>query len=100
MQNNTEAIAMCDVCGKKAPVRVACSAYGPISFAYCQDCYEAQLEPYGAVVAYIACAGHFPEDINEGYRRDVRRMLPFFNKTEEEFIQDVNSALDEFGQDC
>ena len=57
----------CNVCGKPARV-VAASAYGATSYAFCDDCLEKGLEPYSAVVAYIACAGHFPEDINETYR--------------------------------
>lgn len=41
----------------------------------------------------IACAGHFPEDINETYRADVRRMLPLWGKTEAEFIRDVDAMI-------
>ena len=52
----------CNVCGKPARV-VAASAYGATSYAFCDECLEKGLEPYSAVVAYIACAGHFPEDI-------------------------------------
>ncbi len=86
---------VCDVCGRQVPVRVACSAYGPISFGYCEDCLSKNLEPYSAVVAYIACAGRFPDEINEAYQHDVRRMLPLWNKTEEEFIRDVDAAIKE-----
>ncbi len=86
---------VCDVCGKRAPVRVVCSAYGPVSFGYCEDCLSKHLEPYSAVVGYIACAGRFPDEINETYRQNVRRMLPLWNKTEEEFIRDVDEAIKE-----
>lgn len=84
----------CDVCGKPARI-VAASAYGPISYAFCDECLKKGLEPYKGVVAYIACAGHFPDDINEEYRADVRRMLPLWGKTEEEFIKDVEKAIEE-----
>lgn len=57
----------CDVCGKRTAVAVCCGGYGAISFTYCQHCLDCGLEPYWAVVAYIACAGHFPRDINESY---------------------------------
>lgn len=67
----------------------------PISFGYCEDCLSKNLEPYSAVVAYIACAGHFPDEINKAYQHDVRRMLPLWNKTEEEFIRDVDAAIKE-----
>lgn len=83
----------CDVCGKRTAVAVCCGGYGAISYAYCDDCLAKGLEPYGGVVAYIACAGRFPEDINETYRADVRRMLPLWGKTEEEFIRDVDAMI-------
>lgn len=82
----------CAVCGKPARV-VAASAYGAISYAFCDECLEKGLEPYANVVDYIACAGHFPEEINEMYRADVRRMLPLWGKTEEQFIRDVEAAI-------
>ena len=85
---------VCDVCGKPARI-VAASAYGPISYAFCDECLKKGLEPYKGVVAYIACAGHFPDDINEEYRADVRRMLPLWGKTEEEFIKDVEKVIEE-----
>lgn len=82
----------CDVCGKPAQA-VAASAYGATSYAFCGGCLANGLEPYGGVVAYIACAGRFPEEINEVYRADVRRMLPLWGKTEEEFIRDVDEMI-------
>lgn len=84
----------CDVCGKPA-VCVAASAYGPISYAFCAECLQKGLEPYDGVVSYIACAGHFPDDIREDYRADVRRMLPLWGKTEEEFVKDVEKVIEE-----
>lgn len=87
----------CDVCGNPARV-VAASAYGATSYAFCDDCLEKGLEPYSGVVAYIACAGYFPEDIDEVYRADVRRMLPLWGKTEEEFIRDVDEMIRRLGE--
>ena len=37
------------------------------------------------IVNYISCAGHWPQDINKIYQREVRRQLKLHNKTEEEF---------------
>lgn len=54
------------------------------------------LEPYGAVVSYITCAGRFPEDVNEVYRQDVRRMLPLWGRTEEELVHDVDRKIQVF----
>lgn len=90
----------CDVCGRIAPVHVACGAYGAMSIAYCNNCLLNGLEPYGVVVDYISCAGHFPEDIREEYVRDVRRMLPLWGKTEEEFIRDVDNAIERDNEMC
>lgn len=85
----------CDVCGKREAVQIACSAYGAASYAFCPECLSKGLEPYGAVVSCIACAGHFPRDIRREYVEDVRRMLPLWNKTEEEFIRDVETMIDQ-----
>lgn len=87
---------LCDVCGKYPVKAVAASAYGAISFGFCGDCLAKGLEPYGNVVAYTACAGHFPDDINEVYQADIRRMLPLWGKTEAEFIRDVEQAIPEY----
>lgn len=90
----------CNVCGKPARV-VAASAYGATSYAFCNDCLAKGLEPYSGVVAYIACAGHFPEEINDTYRADVRRMLPLWGKTEAEFIRDVDAMIQRMeGLEC
>lgn len=85
----------CDVCGKETDVAPLASAYGAVSWAYCKDCLNKGLEPYGAVVSYISCAGHFPEDINEAYVNDVRRILKEFNITEEQFIKDCEKSNEE-----
>lgn len=84
---------ICDVCGEERECVVYASGYGPITLAYCESCFEKGLKPYGIVVAYIACAGHFPEDINDAYQQDVRRMLSLWGKTEETFIRDVETAI-------
>ena len=85
---------MCDVCERREAVQIACSAYGATSYAFCPECLSNGLEPYGAVVSCIACAGHFPQDIRREYVEDVRRMLPLWGKTEEEFIRDVETMIE------
>ena len=82
---------LCDVCGKREAVQIACSAYGATSYAFCSECLSKGLEPYGAVVSCIACAGIFRRE----YVEDVRRMLPLWGKTEEEFIRDVETMIDQ-----
>jgi len=84
----------CDVCGKEGETFVAASAYGPISFAYCKECLASGREPYDAIVAYISCAGHFPDDINDAYRRDVRKQLELHGVSEGQFIKDVDRVIE------
>jgi hypothetical protein len=84
----------CDVCGKQVEViHVCASAMGAISYGYCTDCLVKGLEPYWSVVAYISCAGKFPEGINAVYQAEVRRILKELNKSEDEFINDVNKSI-------
>ena len=83
----------CDVCGKEADCIVAASAFGPMSFAYCDECLQQGKEPYRAIVDYIACAGYFPDDINETYQKEVRRQLKLHNVSEKNFIDDVEESI-------
>jgi len=85
----------CDVCGKETEVVVCSSSMGAISFAYCENCFDKRLEPYGAMVAYVSSAGHFPEDINENYQKLCRHILSELNITEDQFIKDVDEAIRE-----
>jgi hypothetical protein len=90
----------CEVCGKRNTSFVTCaSKFGPMSFCYCGDCFKEGKEPYDTIVAYIACAGHFPEDINEEYQKEVRRQLVLHNKTEEQFIKDVDNFIEKLMED-
>lgn len=94
-------MSTCDVCGKETEdVVVCCSAFGPISIAICRDCLGQGKEPYGMMVSYIAGAGCFPEDINEGYQKEVRRQLTLHGISEEQFIADVNKIIEDdfYGQ--
>ena len=87
-------IANCDVCGAENTIGlVASSAFGATSYAYCACCLAEDKEPYRAIVNYISCAGHWPQDINPMYQREVRRQLKLHNKTEEEFRNDVEWAI-------
>ena len=91
---------LCDVCEEHEAVQVACSAYGATSYAYCPEGLSKGLEPYGAVVDSIACTGHFPQDIRREYVDDVRRMLPLWGKTEEEFIRDIEAMIEKEDPPC
>lgn len=81
----------CDVCGKETKVAVCASTMGPVSLSYCEKCLENGAEPYDFMTAYIACAGMWPDDIGTETQAQVRRLLAFHSKTEEEFVEAVSS---------
>lgn len=85
----------CAVCGKTEECEVVCGYFGAYSYAICKDCLESGKEPYKAMVSYIANAGRFPDNINLGYQALVREQLKLHNKTEEEFIKDVDNCINE-----
>ena len=85
----------CDFCEKETEVVVCSGGYGPVSNAYCETCHSGGLQPYDIMVAYIACAGRFPDDVNEGYVKDVRRILQKMQISEEKFVEDVDAAIEE-----
>ena len=84
---------ICDVCGKEEECQVVCSCFGAFSIAICDECLQTGKENYNSMVSYIADAGKFPEDINPAYQSLVRHQLELHNKTEEEFINDVNTCI-------
>lgn len=85
----------CNTCGADGLCTVCSSLFGASSYAYCQDCFELSKEPYYAIVSYIASAGRWPEDINIGYQREVRRQLKLHNKPEEDFAADIEKSIAE-----
>lgn len=85
---------ICDICGKEVDeVFTVCSSFGGFSVGCCSDCLASGKERYGDLVAYISCAGRFPDDINEVYRKEVRRQLVLHGISEEQFIKDVDDAI-------
>lgn len=83
----------CEVCGKQTQVGVAASIFSG-SFAYCEKCLHNRLEPYHAMVDYVACAGHFPEDINVAYQIMCQHILKGLGVSEEWFIKDVDDRIE------
>ena len=84
----------CDVCGREDKVVPAASMFGATTFVYCKKCLDLGVEPYDAMVDYIACAGHFPDDINVSYQVVCREILKRLNITEEQFIKDVDDRIE------
>lgn len=83
----------CAVCGKPAN-KIACSSLEATTHAYCDDCLGKDVEPYAETVIHTAIDfGKFPEDASEEFCQRIRRMLPVWEKTEEQFIRDVEAAI-------
>lgn len=85
---------VCAVCGKENYVVTVASRYGCYSHSLCKECLRKGREPYLDMVSYIACAGHFPNDINAAYQEDVRRQLAMYGISEEQFIKDVDKEIE------
>jgi hypothetical protein len=95
----SQKIEKCAACGaKNTEGYVVCSGFGAFSDAICLSCISEGREPYWQIVNYIADAGPWPYGINEAYQEEVRRQLRLHNKTEEEFIADVEQANIFFNQ--
>ena len=81
----------CDVCGKETRIAVCASTLGPVSLSYCEECLANAAEPYVFMIAFTACTGEWPDGVCEEAQAQIRRLLTFHTKTEEEFSQDVSS---------
>ena len=92
-------LGKCNVCGKEAEVKVCCSVFGAVSYAYCDYCLLNLLEPYGAMVSYISCAGRFPDDINQQYQDLCRHILKELGISEEQFIADVDKSIKDMDEE-
>ena len=84
---------ICNVCGKVAECSTVVSSFGAFSYSVCEECLTAGKEAYESLVSWIAWVGHFPQDINPGCQALVREQLRLHNKTEEEFIVDVDKRI-------
>ena len=85
----------CAACRKAEGATTACSVFGATSFVLCDNCLRLSKENYKNMVDYIACAGHWPQDINYVYQAEVRRQLKLHEVPEEVFKLEVESAIAE-----
>lgn len=84
----------CEVCGVEAPIVVVSSRLGPCSCAYCEDCYDADLEPYPMIVATVWSCGW--ENMADWAKARIRKILTKLGKTEEEMLVDVKTKDNAF----
>ena len=83
----------CDGGGAVKDVVTAASIFGG-SYSYCNDCLNKGAEPYHAMVDYIACVGHFPDDINDHYQELVLIALEGLGVPVEQFRKDVDDRIE------
>jgi ribosome-binding protein aMBF1 (putative translation factor) len=90
----------CEVCGKETEsLTTVSSIFGPMSFGYCDDCLESGKEPYRTMVYCVAQVGQYPKDFNKAYINIIKEQLALHNKSEEEFINDVNVVINQLEED-
>lgn len=87
-------LGKCEVCGVEAPVVVVSSRLGPCSCAYCEECYDAGLEPYYVIVPAVWSCGW--ENMADWAKAHIRKTLAKLGKTEEEMLSDVKAEDDSF----
>jgi len=92
---------ICDVCGKNVAKGVACSVFGPISLAYCQECLNAKRDDYGFMVAGL-CGGGITcmRDIRPDLHPYVKATLEFAEKTEEDLFKELQEFEEEYYRAC
>lgn len=84
----------CEVCETEGPVVVVSSRLGPISCAYCEECYDANLEPYSIIVPAIWTCGW--NNMAEKYKNIIEKSLIKMGKTLDEAFDDAAYAESEF----
>jgi len=88
-------IGICDVCGEQdVEVGVACSPLVAMSFAYCDYCLKAGLEPWTTFLCTVdpSCA---LEEYTPWFQALLKRNLEFHGKT----IEDLRQAALQFAQE-
>lgn len=98
----------CDVCGheetEEARVGVCCSAFGPISCAYCMTCLRSGYEPYGIMVGGLMGVVEEGVDIRNSIREDliptIQANLDRTGRTWEDLQNDLLEAEAEYMAFC
>lgn len=93
---NTETKLTCDCCNKNEAIGVFASTMGAVSLAYCKDCLSKGIEPYDMMVSYISCGCNSFDDMNSTYKKIVKANLDFYDKTIEEFNNDIEEINKEY----
>ena len=91
---------LCEVCEKETKTYVVPGTFGSYSFSACAGCLNEDIEPYkfityGGGFARISLK-RFPSYISSMQVDKIRRILKFYGKTEDEYIEDCKKAVEEF----
>lgn len=87
----TDGDLKCEVCGA-SPAAVCCSSMGPMSCAYCLDCLGSGAEPYGVLVAGIACIGI--NNLHPDMDPIIDASLKIAGKTRQDLERDVRKVFE------
>jgi len=86
---------ICDVCGEREAVGVACSAMGAVSIAYCAECLRVGREPYALVIGGLMGSSSM-EDVADWLRPIVEATLEAEGKTQEQLFADIAALEQEY----
>ena len=85
----------CECCGKLVDhTTTLCSAIAAMSFAYCDDCMQKNLEPYHVLVSYFADTKW--DDIFPYWQTIIKESCKLNNKTLEQFEQDCIDFMENY----
>jgi hypothetical protein len=82
----------CEVCGQVADVTVCSSAVCAMSFAFCDACMVANVEPWGALMSEAVICSETTEWFNQIVKRTCARL----GKPEQEFWDAARRAREMF----
>lgn len=76
----------CEICHKE-PAFVACSIFGAISHALCQECSVAGRKPWATLVGVLAVCD--PSHVAEWVKPIIQTTCEFYKKSEDELWAEV-----------
>lgn len=90
----------CEVCGKETKNFVVPGTFGSYSFSACAECIKEGYEPYkwityGGGFGKIATK-RYPSFVSTMQVDKIRRILKFYGKSEEEYIENCKKAVENF----
>lgn len=91
----------CQCCNKNESVGFAAVPGMPVTIAWCQECLNAEVTPYGILVFNVGTAGKVQsrDDIVamfvDWYVDEIDRTLEYFDVSFDQFVSDINACFDD-----